>query len=149
MCRHVQLDEGIRAQVAEMFGLVPGKGELTVYRAGRLQRPRLADVPQELMQVPHDGEHLKHLRCAFRCPPPVLTAESDLGDLLPCAETVVDRAAPKALLPQTRRGSRTSWWTTNAVANLGSSTGPCQESPIAADQRPRCCLLYTSDAADE
>ena len=52
------------------------------------------------MEVPHDREHLEHLLCGPRCPPPVLSAEGDLGDLLPGAEAVVDGATPKALLPQ-------------------------------------------------
>lgn len=52
------------------------------------------------MEVPHDGEHLEHLLGGLGRPPPVLSAEGDLGGLLPCAEAVVDRAALKALLPQ-------------------------------------------------
>src|SRR5260370_28327184 len=52
------------------------------------------------MEVPHDREHLEHLLCSSRGPPPVLSAEGDLGNLLPRAEAVVDGATPKALLPE-------------------------------------------------
>jgi hypothetical protein len=52
------------------------------------------------MKVPHDRKHLEHLLGGLRGLPPALSAEGDLGDLLPCAETVVDRATPKTLLPE-------------------------------------------------
>lgn len=52
------------------------------------------------MEVPHDREYLEHLLCDSWGPPPVLSAEGDLGDLLPSAEAVVHGATPKALLPE-------------------------------------------------
>ena len=52
------------------------------------------------MEVPHDGEHLEHLLCGLRDPAPVLSAEGDLGDLLPGAKALVNGATPKALLPE-------------------------------------------------
>ena len=52
------------------------------------------------MEIPHDREHVEHLLCGVRGPSPVLSTEGDLGDLLSCAEAVVDSAAPETLLPQ-------------------------------------------------
>ena len=52
------------------------------------------------MEVAHDREHREHLLCGSRSPPPVLSTEGDLGDLLSRAEAVVHGATPKALLPE-------------------------------------------------
>lgn len=52
------------------------------------------------MEGPHDWKHLEHLLCRCRGLPPVSSCEGDLGNLLPCAEAVVDGATPKALLPE-------------------------------------------------
>ncbi len=52
------------------------------------------------MKVPHDRKHLEHLLGSLQGLPPVLSAESDLGDLLSGTEAVVDGATPKALLPE-------------------------------------------------
>jgi hypothetical protein len=52
------------------------------------------------MELPHDREHLEHLLSDLRGPSPVLSAEGDLGDLLPCAEAVVNGATRKSLLPE-------------------------------------------------
>ena len=54
------------------------------------------------MEGPHDGKHLEHLFCSSRCLSPVSSHEGDLGNLLPCAEAVVDGATSKALLPKAR-----------------------------------------------
>jgi hypothetical protein len=65
-----------------------------------LQRQRFSQIPEQLMEDPHDREHLEHLLCSSRGVPPILSAEGHLGDLLPGAEAVVHAAPPKALLPQ-------------------------------------------------
>ena len=78
MCCHVQLQERIGAAVTGAFGLPQGEAELIVERAGLLQRQRFGQIPAQLMEVPHDREHLEHLLCGSRSPPPVLSAESDL-----------------------------------------------------------------------
>src|SRR6266540_3718986 len=52
------------------------------------------------MELPHDREHPEHLLRGSRRAPPVLSAEGDLGDLLPRAEAIVDGATRKALLPE-------------------------------------------------
>ena len=100
VCCHVQFHESVGAVVSEAFGLLQREAEFTVERAGRLQRQRFGQIPEQLMEVPHDREHLEHLLCSLRGPPPVLSAEGDLGDLLPRAEAVVHGATPKALLPE-------------------------------------------------
>jgi hypothetical protein len=52
------------------------------------------------MELPHDREHLEHLHGHSRRAAPVLSAESNLRDLLPCAEAVIRGATREALLPQ-------------------------------------------------
>ena len=69
-------------------------------RAGRLQRQRFGQIPEQLMELPHDREHLEHLLRDLRRPPPVLSAEGDLGDLLPRAKAVINGATREALLPE-------------------------------------------------
>src|SRR5665648_684613 len=100
MCCHVQLQEVIGALAGETFGLLQRTPELTAERTSRLQRQRLGHIPEELMEVSHDREHLEHLLCGSRGAPPVLSAVGDLRDPLPRAEAVVDGATPKALLSQ-------------------------------------------------
>ncbi len=100
VCCHVQFHESIGAVVSEAFGLLQREAELTVERAGWLQRQRFGQIPEQLMEVLHNREHLEYLLCGSRGPPPVLSAEGDLGDLLPGAEAVVNGATPKALLPE-------------------------------------------------
>lgn len=86
--------------MSETFGLIERDPELTVERAGRLQRQRFGQIPEQLMELPHDREHLEHPLRGSRGPPPVLSAEGDLGDLLPRAEAVVNGATRKAPLPK-------------------------------------------------
>ena len=69
-------------------------------RAGRRQRQRLAEVPEQLVELPHDGKHSEHLPGQAWLPPPVPPAEGHLGDLLPRAEAVIDRAAREPLRPE-------------------------------------------------
>jgi len=100
VCCHVQFHERVGTVVSEVFGLVEGEAELIVERAGRLQRQRFAQIPEQLMELPHDREHLEHPLRGSRGATPVLSAEGDLGDLLPRAEAVVNGATRKTLLPE-------------------------------------------------
>jgi hypothetical protein len=52
------------------------------------------------MELPHDREHLEHLHGHSRRAAPVLSAESNLRDLLPCAEAVIHGATREALLTE-------------------------------------------------
>jgi hypothetical protein len=52
------------------------------------------------MELPHDREYLEHLLRGFWGLPPVVSAEGDLGNLLPRAEAVINSAASKAQLPE-------------------------------------------------
>ncbi len=62
------------------------------------------------MEVPHDREHREHLLCGSRSLPPVLSAEGDLGDLLPRTEAIVNGATPKALLPEAGVNAAVEVW---------------------------------------
>lgn len=108
VCCHVQPQESVGAVVSEAFGLVEGEAEPTVKRAGKLHYQRFSQIPEQLVKLPHDREHLEHLYCGSRGPPPVLPAEGALGYLLPRAEAVVGRATTKALLPEVVCGHRLS-----------------------------------------
>jgi hypothetical protein len=100
VCCHVQFHKSVGTVVSETFGLVERDGEFTVERAGGLQRQGFGQVPEQLMELPHDHEDLKHpLRGSWR-PAPVFAAECDLGDLLPGAEALVNGTTRKAPLPQ-------------------------------------------------
>jgi len=58
-------------------------------RAGRLQRQGFVEIPEQLVERPHDREHLVHLLRIFRGLLPVLPTEGHLRDPLSRAETVV------------------------------------------------------------
>ena len=100
MCCHIQFHESIWAVVSEAFGLFQREAEFIVKRVGRLQRQRFGQIPEQFMEIPHDREHLEHLLCGSRDAPPIMSAEGDLGDLLPGTEAVVNGATSKALLPE-------------------------------------------------
>jgi hypothetical protein len=100
VCRHVELDDGVGTGVGEAFGLLDRDAELLVERASGVKCQRLGQIPEQLMELPHDREHLEHLLRGVRGTAPVLSAIRDLGHLLPCAEAVVDGAPPKASLPE-------------------------------------------------
>lgn len=98
--REVKFHEVVGTAVREAFGLIEREAQLAVERTGRLQRQRFRQIPEELVEVPHDSEHLEHLACDSWSPPPVLAAERDLSNLLPGTKAVIDGAAGKAALPQ-------------------------------------------------
>jgi hypothetical protein len=52
------------------------------------------------MELSHDHENLEHLLRGLRDTPPVLPAESDMGDLLPRTEAVVSGTARKTPFPE-------------------------------------------------
>lgn len=52
------------------------------------------------MKVPHYREYREHLLRGSRSPPPVLSAEGDLGNLLSRAKAIVYGATSKALLSE-------------------------------------------------
>jgi hypothetical protein len=95
MCCHIYFHDRIGTAVSETFGLVERDTELTVNRAGRLQRQRFDQIPEQLVELSHDRENLEHLLRGMRGTPPVLPGENDLGDLLPCTEAVISGATRK------------------------------------------------------
>ena len=100
VCPHIQFQKRIRAVVRQTFGLPERAAEFIVERVGCWQPERFGQIPEQLMEGPHDGKHREHLLGSSRGLPPVSSCEGDLGHLLPHAETVVDGATPKALLPE-------------------------------------------------
>jgi hypothetical protein len=74
--------------------------QLTVDGAGGRQAQRRDQVPEQLMKLPHDGEHLVHLLRGLRGAAPVLPAERDLGNLLARAEAVIHGAAAESVPPE-------------------------------------------------
>jgi hypothetical protein len=92
----VQRQKGVRAFIREAFHLVPSLAQLRVKRASRLERQRVRQVPQQLVQCLDDGNDGEHSLRYLRIPPPILPGERRLGDLLPGAVTVVGGATGKA-----------------------------------------------------
>jgi hypothetical protein len=56
VCCRVQFYDHIGTAVSETFGLVERDAELTMKRAGRLQRQRFEQIPEQLMELSHDRE---------------------------------------------------------------------------------------------
>jgi hypothetical protein len=52
------------------------------------------------MELTHDREHFEHLLCGTWDFTPVVSTESDMGNLLPRAEAVINRTTSKAQLPE-------------------------------------------------
>jgi hypothetical protein len=75
-------------------------GQCVVHRRGRRQGLRLGQVPEQLVQRPHDREGGEHLAREGRRLPPVLPAERALDDVLPGPEAVVAGAAGKPARPK-------------------------------------------------
>jgi len=96
----VQHDKGVRALIGEALNLVPSVAQLGVKRAGRLERQRVSQIPEQLVQRPDNGNRGEHSLRDLWIPPPILAGERRLGDLLPGAVTVVGGATGKAALPQ-------------------------------------------------
>jgi hypothetical protein len=86
--------------MSEAFRLVKREAERTVDRAGRLQCQRFGQIPEQLIELPHDREHVEHLLGGSWGLPPVVSAEGDLGNLLPRAEAVINCTTSKAPLPE-------------------------------------------------
>ena len=58
--RHVQRQQVRRAGRGEPLDLVAGPAELVVQRAGGVQRERLGQVPEQLVQLAHHRERGEH-----------------------------------------------------------------------------------------
>jgi hypothetical protein len=97
---HVELQQSLGAALSECVGRVQRNAELNVEGSDRLQCLGFGQIPEQLMEVPHDRKDFEHLLCGSRGLPPVLPAVSNLGDLLPRAEAVIDGATPETLLPE-------------------------------------------------
>ncbi|GHJ53825.1 hypothetical protein Nm8I071_31320 [Nonomuraea sp. TT08I-71] len=93
-------EQFLRGAVGEPSGLGEGGGQLVPQRAGRGQRQRLGQIPEQLVQGSHDGEGVEHPPGGRRVGPPVAPAEGALRDVLAGAEAVEDGAAGEAALPQ-------------------------------------------------
>ena len=96
----IQAQERIGRAARQSFGRLQRAAQLTVDGAGGMQCQRRGQVPQQLMKLPHDQEHLEHLRGGSRVPAPVPPTERDLANLLARAEAVIGGAARKALPPE-------------------------------------------------
>ena len=59
---------------------------------------RIAQVPEQFVQQPDDGQQGEHACLGLGCVTPARAREGVARNLLARAETVVDRAAPKAAL---------------------------------------------------
>lgn len=68
--------------------------------AGRGQRERLGQIPEQLVQRAQHREGVEHPPRGGRIVPPVPPTEGPLGQVLAGAEAVEDRAAGEAPLPQ-------------------------------------------------
>jgi hypothetical protein len=98
----------IQIQAGQFTGTVMGAagdlrgrgGQRIVHRRGRRQRLRLGQVPQQLVQRPHDREGGELLAREGRRLPPVPPAERALDDVLPGPEAVVAGAAGKPARPE-------------------------------------------------
>jgi hypothetical protein len=100
--RHVGVHESIWTAAGEPVNPDQRVAELVVDRASGRHAQRFGQVPEQLVQLPHDGEYREHLCGGMGCFSPVAPAEGDLGDLLPCTEAVKDCAARKPPVTQKR-----------------------------------------------
>jgi hypothetical protein len=86
--------------IREMLNLVASLNQLGVKRTRRLERQRVSQIPEQLVQRLDDGNDREHSLRDPWIPPPILAGERRLGDLLTGAVTVVGGATRKATLPQ-------------------------------------------------
>jgi len=86
--------------IREARNLLPSLAQLWMKRAGRLERQRVSQIPQQLVQCLDNRNHREHSLRDLGIPPPILAGERRLGDLLPGAVAVVGSATGKAALPQ-------------------------------------------------
>jgi hypothetical protein len=100
--RHVDAYERIWTTAGEPVNPDQRVTELVVDRACRWHAQRFGQVPEQLVQLPHDREYREHLCGGRGYFSPVAPAEGDLGDLLPCTEAVKDCAARKPPVTQKR-----------------------------------------------
>ncbi|HJT02887.1 MAG TPA: hypothetical protein VJ757_04540 [Pseudonocardiaceae bacterium] len=100
VCYEVDFQKRFGTATGEAFGLIERTAQLAVESAGRCHSQRFGQIPEQFMKLPHDDENVEHLLGDSRNTPPVLPAERDLSDLLPCAEAFVCGATGKTLLPK-------------------------------------------------
>jgi len=63
MRRHVHVQQSISIVVGQSFGFIERESDLTVQQASRLHRQHVGEIPQQFMQVAHDGNTL-NICCA-------------------------------------------------------------------------------------
>ena len=68
----VQVHERVGTLRSQTLDLLEHQLQLDVERPSWPQRQRLAEVPEQFVEVAHDPEHLEHLRSQARRPAPVL-----------------------------------------------------------------------------
>ena len=112
--RQVERGEIVRRAAGQALGLGRDRRELVVHRAGRVERQRLAEIPEQLVQLTHDRERGEHPRREARLVLPGPAAEGHLDDLLPGAEAVVARAAGEAAFAEP---------VVDAASEVGSQVG--------------------------
>jgi hypothetical protein len=98
--RHVESGQVCGAAVGERLRaracLLDGGG----MRSGRGQGRRLGEVPEDLVQLPHDRQDGEHLPRQLGELAPAAAAEGALGDVLARAEAVEHAAAGEAALAE-------------------------------------------------
>ncbi len=85
---HVEREQRLRFASRHPLEIVAGSSELP--EQGPLDRPLagLREIPEQLVQLSHDGESVVHRLRGARRPPPVDPAERHLRHPLACAEAV-------------------------------------------------------------
>jgi hypothetical protein len=71
-----------------------------VEEAGRSQCQCVGQIPEKLVELPHDRKNFEHLVGGERRLPPIPSAEGDLGDLLPRAKAIIRGATSKTPRPE-------------------------------------------------
>lgn len=107
---NIQLRYRIWAQLSEALDLVECVAELTMDRTGRLQGQRFGYIPEQLLKLLHDPEHVEHLLRRPWVLPPIATFERDLRNLLPRAEAVIHGTTSKTEVPEVRMDAATEVW---------------------------------------
>jgi hypothetical protein len=98
----IYVREFIRLTARHALGRFEGASQFTMEGESSLGGQRLGDVPEQFMELAHDGECVEHLAGDVRGLSPVLPAEGALRHPLASAKAVVYRTATKAALPEVR-----------------------------------------------
>jgi hypothetical protein len=89
----VEARELISSGLSVAFGPIAGIVDVETKYAPRHQGLCLGQVPEQLVELTHDGEYVEHRRRSLRIASPVLPTEGHLGDLLTGAKAVEHDAA--------------------------------------------------------